>query len=364
MNPNQAKILVVSAYDADNHQYWYHRLIDMYPQAQFTRIALPPVNFAWRQRGNALRIARDFADELRADYDMLMVTSAVDLATLRGLVPCLAQLPTLVYFHENPFAYPDSSRPGSAIDAQLTSMYTAIAADQCLFNSRHNLSSFMSGVAALLDRYPDEVPDGVVPSLLAKSRETPVPLARDLFDGAVMPRQGNSIRIAWNHRWGFDKGPERLLAFVQALDASDIDAQIMLLGHRSDVAPSSLNELIQRFSHLISFNGFESQRELYRARLATADVVLSTARHDFQGLSVMEAVAMGCVPLVPDRLSYPEFFAAMPRYRSSPDPAQEAASAVALLRTWRDNGFPEAPDVSQYSIDALEHQYTEVIMAL
>ena len=364
MNPSQAKILVVSAYDADHHQYWFHRLTEMYPSAQFTRIALPPVNFAWRQRGNALRIARDFADELSQDYDMLMVTSAVDLATLRGLVPCLASLPTLVYFHENPFAYPDSSRPGSALDAQLTSMYTAIAADHCVFNSRHNLSSFMSGVAALLDKFPDEVPDGVVPSLLAKSSETPVPLARDLFDGATMPRSGDTIRIAWNHRWGFDKGPERLLAFAQALDASDVDAQLMLLGHRSDVTPSSLSELLEQFPHLISFNGFEGEREMYRARLAMADVVLSTARHDFQGLSVMEAVAMGCVPLVPDRLSYPEFFSQVPRYRSSPNAKEEAASAVALLRTWRDNGFPDLPDVRQYSVDALESEYTKVIMTL
>ncbi|MGB0958543.1 MAG: tRNA-queuosine alpha-mannosyltransferase domain-containing protein, partial [Litorivicinus sp.] len=92
MNPNNARVLVVSAYDADTHQYWYHRLTEMYPNASFTRIALPPVNYAWRQRGNALRLARDFATELSAPYDMLWVTSAVDLATLRGLVPCLASL--------------------------------------------------------------------------------------------------------------------------------------------------------------------------------------------------------------------------------------------------------------------------------
>lgn len=364
MNPSHARVLVVSAYDADSHQYWFNRLTEMYPDAAFTRIALPPVNYAWRQRGNALRLAREFESQLSDEYDMLWVTSAVDLATLRGLVPCLAKLPTLVYFHENPFAYPDASRPGHAIDAQLTSLYTAMAADRCVFNSRHNLSSFLSGVAALLDKCPDEVPPGVVQSLLAKSQETPVPLAGDLFGRDIAARDRLGIRIAWNHRWGFDKGPERLLAFAKALDRSDVDAQLMLLGHRSDVAPGSLRELLDNYGHLVSFNGFEDDREMYCARLAMADVVLSTARHDFQGLCIMEAVALGCVPLVPDRLSYPEFFQDTPRYRSSPDVDAEATNAVALLRMWRDNGLPPVPDVSRFRVSVLEQQYTQAIMAL
>ena len=39
--------------------------------------------------------------------------------------------------------------------------------------------------------------------------------------------------------------------------------------------------------------GLIERKEDYRALLAEADVVLSTAIHDFQGLSVLEAVAAG-----------------------------------------------------------------------
>jgi len=40
--------------------------------------------------------------------------------------------------------------------------------------------------------------------------------------------------------------------------------------------------------------------------LSEADVFVSTARHEFFGISVVEAIAAGVYPLLPRRLSYPE----------------------------------------------------------
>jgi glycosyltransferase involved in cell wall biosynthesis len=44
----------------------------------------------------------------------------------------------------------------------------------------------------------------------------------------------------------------------------------------------------------------------YRALLRKADVVVSTARHEYFGVAMVEAMAAGAVPLLPARLSYPE----------------------------------------------------------
>ena len=41
---------------------------------------------------------------------------------------------TLLYFHENQFAYPDQSSAG-LVERQLTSIYSAMAADSIAFNS-------------------------------------------------------------------------------------------------------------------------------------------------------------------------------------------------------------------------------------
>ena len=51
--------------------------------------------------------------------------------------------------------------------------------------------------------------------------------------------------------------------------------------------------------------GYAGPRE-YGALLRRADVVVSTAIHEFFGVSIVEAVYCGCFPVLPRRLSYPE----------------------------------------------------------
>ncbi len=52
--------------------------------------------------------------------------------------------------------------------------------------------------------------------------------------------------------------------------------------------------------------GFVEDLHAYARWLKRADIVPVTSIHDFFGCSVIEAVYMGCHPILPRRLAYPE----------------------------------------------------------
>src|SRR5690606_38685393 len=107
-------------------------------------------------------------------------------------------------------------------EAQMVNLYSALSAQKIVFNSQHNRESFLQGVDALLKKLPDEVPENLVEILRSKSCCLPVPLVQDT--SAVMTESTVRIKstaqqIVWNHRWEYDKGPERLLALIQKLNS-------------------------------------------------------------------------------------------------------------------------------------------------
>jgi glycosyltransferase involved in cell wall biosynthesis len=344
------RVLLLSAYDAASHQHWYRQLMGGMPHWDWTLLTLAPRYFSWRIRGNSLSWAFNERETLQRPYDLVLATSMTDLSALRGLVPALAQVPTLVYFHENQFAYPESERAFKAVEPKILNIYTALAADRVLFNSAYNRDSFLAGAAALLKKLPDQVPSGIVARLRERSAVLPVPLADSCFEpgdagdgfearwnapvagacsGADSPRP---LRLLWSARWEYDKGPRRLLAILQALEARQLDYRLCLLGQSFRHTPAEFAEIGASFGHRLVQFGFAETRAEYQAWLRSADLVLSTAEHEFQGLAVLEALAAGCLPVLPNRLVYPELVPASGLYASVVDDlAAEAGHAADLI---------------------------------
>lgn len=363
------KVLLLSAYAAQSHVHWQNQLLKLFSDWNWHELSLPPRHFSWRVRGNPLYWSVVEREALEKRYDLVVATSMVDLATLRGLVPNLATIPTVLYFHENQFAYPHGAGGRNLLEPQMVSLYSAMAADHLLFNSRYNRDSFMSGCQVMLDRFPDKVPAGVVNSLADKSSIIPVPLERleDVsISASIWPiaEEDRPIRLIWIGRFEFDKGGERLLLALQNLEKSGLNYSLAVIGQRFRNSPAAFESIGQAFAHRLVQFGFVESVATYRQILTEADIVFSTALHEFQGLAVLEAVSAGCVPAVPDRLAYPEIYPSGFRYAShlqNPDAEAVAASALIISLTGglRD-GTVSSPDVSPYCEAAIGPLYRQV----
>jgi len=346
MTPSEPpRTLLLSAYDAASHRRWREQLMTALPDFQWQVLDLPARHFRWRIRGNALSWLAEPA--MARAWDLLLATSMVDLAVIKGFFPGLAHTPSLLYMHENQFAYPTSRRQHASAEPGMVNLTAAVAADAVVFNSAWNLESFMDGVGEFLHGMPDAVPRGLPDSLRTKSRVLPVPVADYLYAPRQRPMDRVRPHLLWNHRWEYDKGPERLLGLLNALEMRGVDFRLSVVGERFRHRPPAFAAIRERHGGRLVHWGFMEQRADYDALLATADVVISTALHDFQGLSMLEAMAAGCLPLAPDRLAYPEYVPARQRYESHPDDPEREAEAAAgrlmgMLRVGEGAAAPEA----------------------
>ncbi len=321
------RILLLSAYDARSHRYWHHQLAQQFPQHDWQTLSLKDRFFAWRMGGNALNFKAHFDDLLHADFDLLLATSMTDLSTLRGMYPHLSNIPNLLYFHENQFAYPANHQQQGIKEIQLRSLYAATVADQLLFNSAYNRDSFLQGVRDFVRQMPDGIPQGVADDLAIKSSLLAVPLAADC-QPKPKAKSGDETQVVWNHRWEHDKGPETLLELLRLCQQHHAPFKFHVLGQQFKQQPEAFEHIKKHHSDQCLNLGFIESRNQYLSVLQAADVGLSTALHDFQGISMLEAAACGCLPLAPNRLVYPELYPATNLYASTPDNPQQEAQAI------------------------------------
>lgn len=372
------KILLLSGYHAASHKYWADGMVNCLSEHQWHCLSLPARHFNWRIRGAPLSWLSEQSAIFEQDYDLVIATSMVDLATLKGLVPSIARAPCLYYCHENQFEYPRSFQQHASVDAQMVNLYAALAADRVLFNSAFNRDSFFAGVNRLLSKLPDHRPAAIEPLLSGKCQVLPVPLIENLLVRADQDEtselyhqrwqcsagsdiDNSSIRILWAARWEYDKGPDRLLAVMKQLERCAVDYKLCILGEQFRRVPPQFETIQQQYGHRLVQFGYAESRAEYQSWLASADMMLSTSIHEFQGVAVLEAIAAGCVPALPNRLAYPELATQQFLYASHIDDIeQEAVAAVELIRTHHAQRTV-APSVDHLMWSQLKPQYSAVL---
>ena len=285
---------------------------------------LPARKWKWRLRGSSLEFARRFSAE-RPQVDAIFASSMCNLAELRALLPMPARsLPALLYFHENQLAYPVAQVDRRDHHFAFTQLHAALCAERVLWNSQYNRDSFLQGVGELARKMPDFRPHWAADAIAARSVVLPVPLPLgDLLGAPREAPEDAPLHIVWNHRWEYDKGPDLLLQVMRELCATELRFELSLLGQSFAAVPAEFQTLRELCGTRLRRFGFVPDRSEYERILLSSDVVLSTARQEFQGLSIIEAAAAGAVPLVPDALAYREIWPAAWRR-----PGHELAAAL------------------------------------
>lgn len=301
---------------------------------------LPARFWKWRMRGAALHFAETVKDPAR--YDLVIASGLMSAADFKALAKTRCP-PVLVYFHENQFSYPLAE--GEQMDYQFgfTDITSALAADRILFNSKTHMDAFFAHMKAFIRKMPDFRPGRASATIrekafvcypgcdLAPDSDNPW-CAKDFYPDCTTP----SPLILWNHRWEHDKNPEAFFRAVEKVAAQDIDFRIALLGEVFARYPEVFDAAKQKWRPRIAAFGFEPDNGIYRQWLQQSAIVVSTAIQENFGISVVEAAARGCLPLVPDRLSYPEIipasFHGICLYRSETELAEKLAWMLKNIR--------------------------------
>jgi glycosyltransferase involved in cell wall biosynthesis len=300
------KILVLEPYYGGSHKSFLSGLARL--PFEFEYMTMPARKWKWRMRLSAPLFARKLSESGRR-YDRILCSSYVDVAAFRGLAPSwVNDVPLLTYFHENQFAYPVRVRDERDFHFALTNMTTALASDRIAFNSHYNLNSFLEGMKKTLRLSHDLRLDDAADMIRSKSGILPPGIDFSYIDAMKIRKRADCPVILWNHRWEHDKGPELFFESLFRIDRAGINFRLVVLGESFENSPPIFHEAGKRLSDRLLHFGYVASRRDYARWLNHCSLAISTARHEFFGISVFEAIRAGCLPLLPNRLSYPELF--------------------------------------------------------
>ncbi|WP_420642481.1 tRNA-queuosine alpha-mannosyltransferase domain-containing protein [Candidatus Leptofilum sp.] len=309
------RIDLISPYHGGSHKAWAEGWQHS-SRHNITLHTLPDRFWKWRMHGGAITLARRFLAQ-KSQPDVILATDMLDLTTFLALSrKQTAHVPTAVYMHENQLTYPlpQDGRTGP-MRRQLgerdhhyafINVASMLAADRVFFNSNYHLESFFAALPKFLKHFPEYNELNAIDILSQKSELLPVGVQfGPLANSSVEPTQNRVPLILWNQRWEYDKNPEAFFAALYTVAEAGHPFELALCGQQYGKRPSVFKEAIEKLDSRIVHVG-HADFATYRKLLWQADLTISTAHHEFFGISILEAIHCQTFPLLPNRLSYPE----------------------------------------------------------
>ena len=308
------RILLIEPFYAGSHKQFADQLIE-YSQHTIELLPMPGRHWKWRMYGSGVTMAEAYL-KLNKTYDVILVTDMLDITTFLAVVG--RQLPSftkiVAYFHENQWAYPwmgteEKHLKNQDVHYGMMNYQGAIVCDKVLFNSSHNMESFIEGVTDVMSKMPDHRHDLIKLRLKCQVMHLGLELNKLEVDslGTEEKNVTKPPLVLWNHRWEHDKNPELFFNTLRTLQNEGLKFRLAIVGEHYKKYPKIFDDAKKWFEkELIAF-GFVT-KETYIDLLRNADVLPVTSYHDFFGISVMEGIYMGATALLPQGLAYVELY--------------------------------------------------------
>ncbi len=300
------RILALEPYYGGSHAAFLNGWISQSCH-DWTVIDLPPSKWKWRMRHSAVSMNEliNQRSDPCASFDLIFCSDMLNLAEFKGLAkPKIASLPTVIYFHENQFTYPVQVVAERDLHFGFTNVIAALAADQVWFNSDFHRNEFLSGAEKALKKMPDYQLLGSLKTINDKSIIAYPGISQ--MPSTNVKKTNTPVSILWVARWEHDKNPEDFFEAIKSLDEAGHDFRLTILGEEFRNSPDIFRKAKDQFGDRIKHYGFMPDRKDYLNAVASSDIVISTANHEFFGIAIVEAIACGVFPLLPKRLAYPE----------------------------------------------------------
>lgn len=324
MTEKQRHLWLISPYHTGSHASWA-KGYQHHSRHHVQLITMAGRFWKWRMQGGTMELATQTKALLTSDNlpDLIITTDMVNLPTWLGLVRHYlpATIPILHYMHENQLTYP--WRPGEKPDLTyaMINWLSQLAADHVAFNSQYHATAWFAELPRLLKHFPDYNHLHLIETVEAKSSILPVGIDCEPMQQQVPEQINFSLAnepsvdhaaplIVWNQRWEYDKAPDRFFQCLYRLQKAGVPFRLAVAGENFRNVPAEFEEAQERLTNAIIHWGYLPSHAAYIDLLQQADLVISTAIHEFFGISILEAIAAGAFPLLPSRLSYPELIPA------------------------------------------------------
>ncbi len=297
-------ILLIAPYFGGSHRAWAYGYA-RHSRHEITLLTLPARFWKWRMHGGAATLARQLGEQ-DVLPDLLLTTDMLNLPVFLSLARRrLAAVPVALYCHENQLTYPLQKGEKRDLTYGMINWLSMLAADRVLFNSQFHRDDWFEALPRMLKHFPDHTHMPLVPDVRARADVLPVGCDLQSLDRARTEKSTGVPLILWNQRWEYDKNPRTFFRALDVLVNREIPFRVALAGSNVRQQPEEFEAARERLGDRVIHYG-RADRQTYHRLLWESNVVVSTARHEFFGIAIVEAIYCRCFPVLPQRLAYPE----------------------------------------------------------